>query len=75
MLYSVQSLRYVKLVNRAIYDNVLAYTAKYNSLLLGNRCRVQEAQQDAACVGDKLLKPLAWYDKNIPCIRWCGWYG
>ena len=72
MLYSVQSLRYVKLVNRAIYDNVLAYTEKYTSSLLGNQCRAQESLQDVVCIGDTLMRPLAWYDKNIPCM---GWYG
>ena len=72
MLYSVQSLRYVKLVNRAIYDGVVAYMAMRDRLSHGNESRTQDAQQNALCVGDKLLKPLAWYCRKVECVDWHG---
>lgn len=65
MLYSVQSLRYVKLANRAVYDRVVAYMAMYDRLSYGNERRAQEAQQNVPCDGDKLLKPLAWYSRTV----------
>ncbi|MBG10225.1 MAG: hypothetical protein CMD92_03570 [Gammaproteobacteria bacterium] len=68
MLYSVQSLRYVKLVNRTIYDGVLAYIAMYDHLSHGNKKRAQEADQNVPCDGDKLLKPLAWYRRKVECV-------
>jgi hypothetical protein len=68
MLYNVQSMRYVKLANRAVYDRVVAYMAMYDHLSHGNKKRAQEADQSVPCDGDKLLKPLAWYSRTVKCV-------
>ena len=68
MLYNVQSMRYVKLANRAVYDRVVAYMAMHDHLSHGNKKRAQEADQSVPCDGDKLLKPLAWYSRTVKCV-------
>lgn len=65
MLYDMQSMRFIKLANRAVYDRIVAYMAMYDHRSHGKKKRVQEVDQGVPCNGDKLLKPLAWYSWTV----------
>lgn len=64
MLYSLQSLRYVKRVNEDAWYAINAYVLRTRHITAGASTRQQEGQQDRVCDGDRLLRPFEWYTDN-----------
>ena len=64
MLYSVQSLRYVKFANEEVWIAVSAWKDKYKLICRHGDVRQDEMRQDSVCEGDWLTQPIEWYVEN-----------
>lgn len=64
MLYSVQSLRYVKFANEEVWIAVSAWLDRYKRICDHGGVRRDEMRQDSLCEGDWLTQPLEWYVDN-----------
>ena len=78
MLYSLRSMRYLKVVNFEVYEEILAYYERVRHKTADCKQRVMEARQAEVLEGGMLLYPLEWYvsrrtdPKYNNFVGWCG---
>ena len=77
MLYCLETMRYLRMVNEKAWVAVQSYTLRYNRITASATTRQREEEQDAVCAGDRLLKPFEWYTRNLERLydRHATWYG
>ena len=77
MLYCLETMRYLRIVNEEVWFAVQSYMLRYKRITPSATTRQHEEEQDAVCAGDRLLKPFEWYTRNLERLydRPVTWYG